>query len=410
MPFFKRQFQEILADTIEDLSRNTAITKLSPGGKARAILETVSKRLEEQYRLFDKNLARAFVSTAQGQFLDLIGELVGLSREPSDVASVTSNMEVLRFSVEDGNTFGSINAGQDIILSAGRHRISTKPNGNGIVYIINETVVLSAGATEGFVSAIAASPGVTANVGAHSLVFHTFTDYVDYQNNTLKITNLHAIGNGKNFEGDANFKFRIVNRVLEAEAGNEIAIRLAALSTPGVADVFISKHYRGIGTFGVLIKSTIPTVSDDLINAVTFNVLQVTTLGELGFIRKPKETGLAMRITVHYFSRLSDDEIEAIENNLLDTITNHVNNLDLGQSFEVNRLVSDMFDVSQSIANFGEPGVPIDEIFLYRESRVQDNKTRESLLGNYNPTSDERVIIEPSNSNPIIFSRAFDRN
>jgi len=93
MPLFSRSFQELMTDTISDLAQNTNITRLSPGGVARAILEAVNKRLNEAYDVFDLNLARAFVSTAPGQFLDLIGSLLGVSRESSVAAWVASGFQ-----------------------------------------------------------------------------------------------------------------------------------------------------------------------------------------------------------------------------------------------------------------------------------------------------------------------------
>lgn len=408
MPFFKRSRQELIADSIEDLSQNTNITKLSPGGKARAIIETISGRLEESYEIFDLNLARAFVSSAAGQFLQLIGELLGVSAEPSEAASVTEEMETIKFTVDGGGTFGSINSGTDIIIPVGT-QISSQPANGGIVYSINQAKVLRANQAEEFVSASAVAPGEVSNIGSNSIKFHNFTNYTDSNNETLKVTNLHAIQNGKNFESDSNYRFRIINQVLAAEAANETAVRLAALSTPGVADVLIIKHYRGIGTFAVIVKSITPTVPDSLIDAVNANISIVGGLGDIWFILKPKETGLTMRITVQYKNRLDEESFQIVEDSLKEAITDFVNNLDLGESFVVNRLVADLFDVSSDISNFGEAGKPLDEVFIHKNSRTQNNKVRSQLLGDYHPLNDERIIIEPSVRTPIVFERAFDR-
>ena len=97
MPFFNRTYQENLGACLEDLSVGTNISRLSPGGKARAILESVNKRLDEAYDIFDLNLARAFVSSAPGQFLDLIGEILGVTRESAISASVDDSTEIIKF-------------------------------------------------------------------------------------------------------------------------------------------------------------------------------------------------------------------------------------------------------------------------------------------------------------------------
>lgn len=408
MPLFARNFQELVADSLEELARNTNITKLSAGGKARSILESVSKRLEEQYDIFDVNLARAFVSSAPGQYLDLIGELFGVSRLPAESATVSEELQIMKFSVDGGGTFGSINNSTAIIVRAGV-RISSQAGASGAVYRIIQDKVLNAADTEDYVAVEALRPGEESNVGAGSLVFHTFTDYADSANKTLIVTNTNPISNGRNFESDSNFRFRIVNRALEAEAGNATAIRLAILSTPGIADVLLLRHYRGIGTWGAILKSVTPTVSQELIDNVTSNVFSATSFGHMSFIRKPKETGVTMRLTVHYSDRLDDDALQETEDSLEEAITDHINNLDLGEELLVNRMVAELFAVDDNIANFGEPGKSVDEIFVHKETTLGDNKIRTKLLGDYFPENDERVIIEPSVQNPITFVRKFIR-
>lgn len=407
MPLFSRNFQSLNGDSLEDLANTTAITRLSAGGKARAILEAVNKRLEEQYDIFDLNLARAFVSSAPGQFLDLIGQLLQVTREGAVAAAIDSDMQTLRFYVESG-TFGDINGGATITIPQG-HVISTDPGGSGISYRTIEEVTLTASQSSVWFAAEAVVPGADSNIGTGALTHHSFNNYVDSENDSLLVENVHQISNGKNFESDANYRFRIVNRVLEGEAANLTAVRLAVLSTPGIADAIIIRRYRGIGTFGVILKSVTPTVSDSLIAAVTSNVERVQSLGALAFIRKPLETGVTLSMTVHYGSQLSEDEFTQIEESLESTITEFVNNLDIGETFLVDRMVAELFGVSDQITNFGESGKPIDELFVHVESTLRDNKVRQVLLGDYVAATDERVIIEPSVASQIVFSRAFTR-
>jgi uncharacterized phage protein gp47/JayE len=407
MPLFARTEQELTAESLDDLSRSTNITKLSPGGKARALLQSVNKRIEGAYDIFDTNLARAFVSSAPGQYLDLIGEMLGVSREAPHAASVSSDLEVIKFYVEEGS-FGDINNNTPLTIPTGT-RISTQINNGGVVYrLVSDAVLLPAESTR-YVSAEAIAPGAEYNIGTGALVFHDFVSYQDYFNSTLKVTNIHPVATGRNFESDANFRFRISNRVLEAEAANETSIRLAILSTPGVADVLMIPYYRGIGTFGAIIQSTTPTVSDALLDDVRARVAKAQSFGDIAYIRKPKETGLAMRLTVHYATRLPDSSLMEAEEALALTIQSYVNGLDLGQPFIMNAFVSELFRVSDDIVNFGEAGKPIDELHVYKQSKLEDNRVRSTLLGDYYPDRDERVIIEPTIINPISFTRAYSR-
>jgi uncharacterized phage protein gp47/JayE len=407
MPLFARSFQELMTDSIEDLASNTNITRLSAGGFARALLEAVNKRLAEVYEVFDLNMARAFVSSAPGQYLDMIGLLLGVTRESSVAANVTTDTQVIKFYVDTG-TFGTINGGSDILVPQGTI-LSTRTAGAGITYRTIEEATLPLGQNSAWIAAEAAIPGEEANVGSGSLLYHDFTDYTDSDSSTLLVTNVHPISNGKNFESDANYRFRIVNRALEAEAANLTAIRLAALSTPGVADVILIRRYRGIGTFGVIIQSILPVVSTTLIEAVTANVAQVQAYGEIAYIRAPRETGISMKLVVHYNRRLSENELLEIEDDLKRSITEEINGLDIGDTFYVNKLVANLFMVSDEIANFGETGQPIKELYVHKESQLEDNRVRQKLLGDHVPESDERVIVEPSLSVPITLERQYVR-
>ena len=72
-------------------------------------------------------------------------------------------------------------------------------------------------------------------------------------------------------------------------------------------------------------------------------------------------------------------------------------------------MVADLFTIDENIANLGETGKPIEEIYVYVSSRLGDNRVRQILLGDYVPAEDERVIVETTISNPIVFDRKFVR-
>lgn len=399
--------QEILTQCLEDLSLNTNLSRLSAGGKARAILSTTSKRFGEAYQIFDINLAKAYLSTATGKFLDLFGDLFALPRLQSETAKVNATLKCAKFYVETG-TFGDINNNNDISITMGEI-ISTRYNNSGILYKLSESVNLLASANSQFVSIEAVNPGISSNVGNNALTFHTFVDYADQLNKTLKVTNVFAVVNGQNLEDDENYRYRLSQRVLEAEAANETAIRLAVLSTPGVADVTLIKYYRGIGTYGVIIKSTLPVVSDTLIDEATLKINVVQGLGNLAFPRKPKETGVSFKLIVYHNVVLTDDEIELIDSQMIDQITNYVNNLDLGNTLYLNRMIAELYTISATITAIGELDRPIEEAYIYKWSSLEDNKIRQKLIADYAAAIDERIIIEPSVANPIVIVHNFTK-
>ncbi len=403
MPLFERQATDILQLAISELTNNSRINRVSPGSKARAILETVSNNLNIAYKTFDTNLTKAFLSGASGQYIDLIGELVNTPRIGSSVARASSSAKVIKFYVKTG-TFGDINSGLSITIPANTI-LSTRSDGNGVNYKTTSGIVLTNSASEQFVSVEATVPGEVSNLGNGTLNFHNFANYSDSSNNTLLVTNISGIFNGSNIEDDINYKFRISRSVLSAEASNQTAILLAALSTPGVANVILQNRFMGIGTFKLLIKSITPSVPLSLIDDVQASISQVCSLGVYPIADKPKETGMQFVLTVIYNNGVSSDDQDSIESQIRSNISDYVNNLDIGQDFIFNQVVEQILSVSPSIKDIGSVGNPIDQILIYKESRLQDAKIKNTLIGNYSPAQDERVIIEPSLLEPITIFR-----
>ncbi len=403
MPLFGKTLQEITTQSLEDLSQLTNITRLSAGGKARAILDTVSKRLEEAYDTFDVNLARAFLSSAPGQYLDLIGELLGEPRLPSIAASITDDLQSFKWYVSTGN-FGTINGSLSFTIPRGT-LISTGANLSGTIFRTTSDVTCSSSTNAAWGSIEATTPGEGANVGSNTIRFHNFIDYSDNANNTLLCVNVHPVGNGRGFESDANYRYRLSQKVLASESSNEVAVRLAALSVAGVADVVIQKYYRGIGSFAVIIKSVTPTVSQSLIDDVTERVIKAAALGALPYVMGPRELGLTLKLNIYYVKTLSDDEYLATENAMEEVLTSSVNNLDIGETLYLGRLVASLFTLNTQIVAIGEQNRPYEEAYIYKPTRLNDNKIRSKLLGDYAPDSIERIIIEPSVSSPLAFTR-----
>ena len=67
------------------------------------------------------------------------------------------------------------------------------------------------------------------------------------------------------------------------------------------------------------------------------------------------------------------------------------------------------YNLGNAYEKMGETGKAIDELFVYLPSVLDDNKTRETLLGNYIAAEDERVIMEPDVSQPITLNRVYTR-
>jgi len=402
MPIFAEQESKIFGDILYDLINSTNITRTSPGSKTRALAQATSKKLGRIWKQFDNNIIQAFLESASGRYLDYIGAMLGVSRLGEIKATTTSISKVIKFYVSTG-TFGDINSSANINLPQGTI-ISTGDNQSGIKYRLINTVILAAGEYETFVSTEAVQLGSSANLGTGQLVYHSFTNYTDSLNKTLKVTNLSEIFTGQSAESDTNYRFRIANQTIAAERANITAIRLAALVVPGVADVQIIPFFRGVGTYDLLIKSTTPSVPDSLLGSVYQEVDKVTALGIVPYVRGPIEVGIVLAGKLTFHEAISDDEKNRIIIVAIRQVTDYINNLDINSDFIVNEVVEQVMSASSKIKNIGTANKPLDTLMIYKPSSTQTNRISSNLVGDYTAEIDEKVLVETTVNNPISFT------
>lgn len=392
-----------LQNSLDILNSTTGITQTTPGGKARAILELMANEHGRLAESFDLEIAEAFVRTASGDNLDLIGELVGVVRKEAQKANTDASHGNIKFYVISG-TFGDITGGVPVTVSKGTV-LAAESTIAGITttieYITSEDVELGTTATEVYASAISRSAGSRASVGSGAINTHNFTEYTGYQNDALKVTNVSGIAGGTDRELDTNYRYRISNAVVGSETANLTAIILAALGVAGVADVSVVPYDRGSGSFSVYVKSIYPTVSSALLDKVQEIIDRVKSLGNSAVVRAPKYVGMEVSVSINYRSAITADQKTAIEALVEDEIISYVNNLDIGEEFVNQELVSRILNISEEIKNIGRTGKPFDSLFIYRDSRIADNRIRQTLISDYIAFSDERVIVEQTIQSPI---------
>jgi uncharacterized phage protein gp47/JayE len=394
---------QIYSGILNDLVDNTNLTRASPGSKTRAIAFALSKQMGKAYQKFDINIAQSFVDGASGKYLEFIGELLNVSRIGNQTASASVADKVIKFYVDAG-TFGSINSGNAISLPANT-LVSTGSAGGGIAYKLPYSVILSADDSTAYVTAQSVASGSGSNVGRNQLIYHDFIDYTDVANDSLKVINESEIIKGQDIEPEANYRYRIVNKVLSSEAANLTAIRLAVLQVSGVSDAVILPYYRGIGSFEVLIKATTPSVPAGLIAAVQEAVEAIKAYGNLANVRGPQETGVSLTGTLTAKRRLSASDQNTIIQSVTNNVIDYINNLDIGEDFIQNEVIERVMATSAEIKNLGTANNPFDNKFIYKSSRLNDNKVRSTLIGDYTPVADEKLLVELSyaGSSPILF-------
>jgi len=102
---------------------------------------------------------------------------------------------------------------------------------------------------------------------------------------------------------------------------------------------------------------------------------------------------------------LSNVEETNIINTVTNNVTDYINSLDIGEDFIISETVERVMATSDQIKNIGVANQPFDSVYIYRPSKLEDNKVRSILLGDYDPEDDERVIVETEYAGniPILF-------
>ena len=366
MAIFLKDPNEILIEARQRLIDNTAVTNQDPGGTARAILEVVAAKQGEQYSDLAFNINQTFVSRAIGENLDLIGVLLNVLR--GDAARALDNTHKnFRFFIDPATAFTGADLASIItawLVQQGRdsafvtNNTVTIPAGTtinsraGIGYTTTEDALFGAADSEVFVPVIAGVAGSVANVGPGSLNSHILaTEHAEFTNvaNLILVDNLLPISTGRDIEDDDSYRFRITNEALSSRNANLTAIRLAALSVPGVSDVLIRNFSHGVGTFSVFVLSRDPIVSTGTLNGVAAVVDTVAAAGIRAVVQSPIYRGMEMTITLEFFPDAGQAERESLKSSTKRFVVDHTNNIEMGEAFVVNRVIQGILNVSDRI-------------------------------------------------------------
>lgn len=404
------EYLDINVDTsvgiaFQRLNSYTSLTFLSPGSKARQMVEVLGEELGLEAEKFDANVGSALLRGAKGVLLDYIGELFGSSRIKNEKAEIFEEEEnFMLYTLEP--SFGDINNGENIVIPKGKMLLmNTEDAGpTQVIYTNTEEITLPIDENQVYFSAAAWETGESSNVGANSLVFHDFSNYSDSLNRTLLVTNNESVTYGRDTESDDNYRYRIQKEKISGEAGNETAIRLGLLLVPGVADVVRIPYSRGVGTVDWLIRSTSPVVSEALIATAQDVVDRTQSSGTSNMAKSPNIIGVEMAFSLTYKVVLEDRDKEKIKTEVRKNLSDYANNLDIGQSLVVDQIVKVVLNSSDQIESMGADNSSsnFDHIFIHKRSGYSNSIIRNTLTTDYKSKRYERVILEPRVETPIL--------
>ena len=354
---------ELMEEARSFLQSNTQLTNFSPGSVVRSILEVFTSQLAEQYDVMNANLLQTYVTTAVGTSLDNIGAIFGMSRRSAKRAEDVSRTN-FRFYIDPNTGFtGSqlaaiqytANQSASITSQYVSSSAFTIPRGTivrsgNLEFATTADAVFSGTETSVSVPIVSSGYGADYNVPAYSIKTYVLgsREFV-LISNYLKCENRQAIVNGSFIEDDASYRRRIMGAHLASQKANLTAVRLAALSVPGVSDVIIQEYSAGIGTFSLYIIADTPIPSDGMLAAVEQAVNFDKALGAKAIVGRPRYRGFEGRFKIDYDPSATPAEKTTLENQARIALELYINNVGIGQILYANRMIERILALSSKI-------------------------------------------------------------
>ena len=202
----------------------TKITDFTIGSEAYHLADVMASFILEHRELVDNNYRMSMIHTAEGEFLDNYGDMVGVHR----IGSSPSVGEVTFTRLGTDTT-------QSIIIADGS-QVSTDDAISFIVDNDGEDIVLEAGATSVTAPVICEQEGAYTNVLAN-----TVTLVMGDLGNLVSCTNAAAMINGADIETDDDYRARILLSPYEVPTGTLAWYENVALTLDSIHDVKVSK-------------------------------------------------------------------------------------------------------------------------------------------------------------------------
>lgn len=398
---------ELMEEARSYLQSNTKLTNFSPGSVVRSILEVMTSQLAEQYDIMNANLLQTYVSSAVGNALDNIGSIFGMTRRTAARAEESSRTN-FRFYIDTSTGFTGAqlaslqyaeNQAAQIPSVYVTSTAFTIPKGTivrsgNLEFSTTENAVFSGTDTSVGIPIIAAGFGADYNVPGYSI-----RDYIlgsrefSLIKGYLKCENRQAIVSGSFVEADSSFRRRIMSAHLASQKANLTAVRLAALSVPGVSDVIIQEYSAGIGTFSVFVIADNPIPSDGLISSVEQAINFDKALGVRALVARPRYRGFEGRFKIDFQPNTSAAEKTTLQEQARITIELYINNLGVGGTFIANRLLERILSLSSKIRDVSVITFGSGE---FNPDTYKNTKFRPLFFMNQTLLADEQPVAVPS--------------
>lgn len=337
MPIPPKTLQQLNADSIKYLAENTDITFLSPGSNARGLVEATNQEISKLSDYITSTASNTYLDTAQGIYLDLIGDMLGIKRLSNRPASASVNDNTVQFSVATG-TLGErfpdpTNSSRGVINSG----VTIQTANGSIKYKTTTPTTFPKNATDVFVPVASDDLGEKVNVGRGKLVVHDGPSDVN-------VTNLKSIVNGSDAETDREYRFRLSNAIASTSTSNETSIRQVIAGIPDISRVELNEFARGAGTFDVLLVPAGNTITSATAETARLAIESVSAFGVKPLIREPVYNRFKISIQLIRERNATVGDLDSNKLTAKNAVINYFETIPLGGEFIVKRLRAAVID------------------------------------------------------------------
>lgn len=374
---FRRTLEDLRTQARRLLQNSGKVTNLSEGGTAKSLLDITTLQISELYNALDFLAAMSRHTTASGVFLDMIGQSRGVTRTGALAGVVVREDQAIKFYSNDGA------APLKGLLPSGKVASGTliTSSDSKVTYQVTEDVFPDDVQTELFVPAASQSTGAGQNVGKGVLSTHNLGV------GDVSVTNVESIASAQDTESDANYRFRISRSLSQAAGATEDAVRLAAFSVPGVAEVFLRPFADGVGTFEVLAVPVGNRFPPDTLRAIEALVKRAAAYGTRVKVRAPTELPAQMTIQLDFDKAATSTDRSNVREQVRQAVLRYLAEIPVGGALVLNELTQRVMDVSSQIFDM--------RILLFRF------RSQNHVLRNVQADPDEIFAPDPASQNPI---------
>ena len=255
-------------------------------------LRAAAAQIMSLYQYADYTFRQAFPQTAEGDNLDLHGELRGLLRIPARRARGNLLFEIQH--AADG----------DLLIPAGTVCVTAD-------FVQVETIedaVLTAGTSQVIVPALATEAGSAGNIAAF-----TVTKMLSPPVGIETVTNVSKFTGGREKESDEAYRKRILSSYGGIRNGANAAFyREIAMSAGDVDWVKIVPQMEGTGTVGVLVDMDEGMVPEETINAIQAAIDAEREICTTVHVKMPETVSATIKATIQAAEGYTFAEAQAI--------------------------------------------------------------------------------------------------